>query len=101
MQKNHINIGRAKLMAGCERLDRVIDQSKVHDLDTRPGELTFHHTQVTFQPLFQAGKLRPVSVKADAEESDSSEVAAHVVTIKESTAGFKTLASRLLAASWR
>ena len=74
MQENQIHIGRPKLMPGFQGLGRRIDQSQADHF--HPGTLQAfgHHTEITLQPRFKPGELRPVCVQTDAEKAHTQRV---------------------------
>ena len=58
-------------MAGGQRLYRIVNETEVHDLNAGAFELFPDRADVAFEARLEPFELRPVSVKADAEQSDA------------------------------
>ena len=64
-------------MAGRVGAFGIVHEPEVHDLDPGPGKLAGDATDIALEPFLEAGELRPVRVKADAEQSNAQGRGAH------------------------
>src|ERR1039458_6849850 len=77
VEKNQIHVRLAKFVAGFERLHRIVNEAEIHDLDAGTLKLFLDDANIAGEARFESLELRPVSIEADAEQSDT-EIAFHL-----------------------
>jgi hypothetical protein len=71
VEENHIDVGAAKLAARGKRTVGIVDEAKVHDLDSLTGEFRRNAAEIALETLLEAGELGPVRVEADTEKANA------------------------------
>ena len=77
VEKNQIHLFASKKRGGFTSFRWIVHQARVGQVRSILPELAGNLALVTGQPAQQAGKLRPVSVKTDAEQSDANRIFFH------------------------
>ena len=77
VQEDQVHVRAPELPPGLAGALGVVHQAEVDDLDARPRELLRHAGHVALQSFLEPGELRPVSVQADAEETDAERSSDH------------------------
>ena len=70
VQKNQIDARAAETLRGFTRFQRIIDDAAVHNVPAQFLQPAGDYCLIAAEPIEKAGKLRPISIQADAEQAD-------------------------------